>query len=612
MRWKAAVIAVAALGCTAPARAAEPPTRPAAKSPRDGWSFRFRKFVIGAWWGPGPTEAEVKLYAEAGFNVVMCGRYMQLEGYGDPNRLPRELALAAKHGLGVMLDTYTRNDRPWGGRAGQVDGHPTHHAASLVELRWLHERVGRHRALVGYMIGDDKSALTPRLADCTSFLRRAAPHLMPWICQNVPNAASLARHGNPIFNVQIYPTLYRPRLPAGELARRYCLAYAKMRRESQRHDLIMWPMLNVARQQKDARTGFAHLQSDSLVRFPVYAAVAYGSQGIWYFTYNGGALQAAGRYSTERQVRAALTPLYPVAKKANLRIAAWGPSLLGRTCAGLFATAWARGDWPFADDAASPGPEALAAPAPGKLVQAMSDDVLVGVLTARGAAPLAMAVDGRASKAFGDLPRRRVTLRFHDAVEGIRVLDGNRSRHVRGRDVHLDLDAGEGQLLELAGRGLPAVTTSRSIYARPAAAAPPPRKLAAKDLVGIRAAKIRIDVFGADAGAKYRDKQVVLNGRPVGLVPANARDAWDRVVLDLKPAQLRLVRKHNAVTLRGPGVAADAWKVRHVTLAAQLADGTWARTAAHKATWSAKDWAHFEGTAIPDTGTVGPIELAFD
>jgi len=81
---------------------------------RDHWDFKFKSFVIGAWWGPGATDAEMKLYKEAGFNVVMGGRYMQLDDYGDPNKGVRELDLAQKYGLGLLFDTYTKNEHPWG------------------------------------------------------------------------------------------------------------------------------------------------------------------------------------------------------------------------------------------------------------------------------------------------------------------------------------------------------------------------------------------------------------------------------------------------------------------------------------------------------------------
>ena len=100
------------------ALAAAPVLGAGARSPRTGWDFRLKDFVIGAWWGPDATDAELKLYKEAGFNVVMAGRYMQLDGYGDAAKGARELDLAHKHGLAVMFDTYTMNERPWGGKAG--------------------------------------------------------------------------------------------------------------------------------------------------------------------------------------------------------------------------------------------------------------------------------------------------------------------------------------------------------------------------------------------------------------------------------------------------------------------------------------------------------------
>src|SRR5579862_5143163 len=71
------------------------------------WDFKFKDFVIGAWWGPGATDAEIKLYKEAGFNVVMIGRYMQLDDYAHADEAVRELDLAKKYDLGVMFDTYT-------------------------------------------------------------------------------------------------------------------------------------------------------------------------------------------------------------------------------------------------------------------------------------------------------------------------------------------------------------------------------------------------------------------------------------------------------------------------------------------------------------------------
>ena len=597
--WILAVVAAPALGAMA-------------KSPKDGWDFKFKDFVIGAWWGPDATDPELALYKAAGFNVVMGGRYMQLDGYGDAAKGVQELDLAHKHGLGVMFDTYTPNDKPWGGKAGQLDGHPKHHAASLIELQWLHKRLGKHPALIGFMIGDDKSALTPRLIDCTRFLREAAPHLMPWICQNQPNPQSLAEHGNPIFNPQIYPTLYNWKAPADVQAHSYCASFAMMRRECRNRDLLFWPMINIAGWQKTHASTW--VRSDSLVRFPIFASVAFGAQGLWYFTYNGGAIQAKGPHATEAAAAKALTPLYPIVKAANLRLAQWGPRLLGRESAGLLATVWTGGEWPFDPPDGAPTRENLTTPAPGKLIEAMSPRLLVGILTKDGEPPLAMIVDCRVSKQWGDLPPREVELTFHKTVEAVAILEGKEPKQTAGRTLKLTLPAGGGQLVELRGRFAGSLATMASIYRRVPGTKPPEsdRRVTAADLKTIRAAKLAIEVFGADGEPQYADKRVSFNGAEVGRISANDRDRWDRSITDLGPADLARVKMANQATLTGKGVLGDAWKCRGFTLAVQLADGTWVKTPAHPAIYGSPGWAYSEGTPFPRTGTVGPLELKFE
>ena len=455
-------VAVLLAGCASTPSGSYPPPR-LAQSPKTGWDWHFRDFVIGAWWGPGFSEAEVKVYKEAGFNVVMCGRYMAMDSYGNPIQAMKELDLAQEYNLGVMFDTYTMNDKPWGGTAGEVDGHPTHHAASLTELKWLYRRFGGHPALAGFMIGDDKSALTQRLIDCTDFLRREAPGLMPWICQNVPNPESLAEHGNPIFDTQIYPTLYSWEMSADEHARHYARAYATRREQSRRLDLLFWPMFNIA-SWGEGLNGFKCIPTDSLTRFPAYAALAYGAQGIMYFTYNGGALQNPGPHADEAAVRQALSPLYPVVKTQNRRIAAWGPDLIGSDSIGLFGTAWP------ADTGSA---ESLTPPAPGKLVETMDEKLMAGVLVKQGKKPMLMVVDTRTSKAFGDLAPRRVTLKLNAAVKAIDVLSVvagiQQPRRVKGSVLTLTLAAGEGQLVVLHGRALARLATSDAIISGPVA-----------------------------------------------------------------------------------------------------------------------------------------------
>lgn len=573
-----------------------------APRPRDLWRFKLDDFVIGAWWGPDATDAELALYRAAGFNVVMSGRYMQLETYADVERCRAELDLAGRHGLGVMIDTYTKNDRPWGNQPGPFDEHPLHHPANLAELTWLHERVGRHPALVGYMIGDDQGSISPRSAACGEFLRQNAPHLMPWLCGWI-SPAHLAAHQNPIVNPQIYPTLYNWELPADELAQRYAAAFAAFSRPCRDLGLLFWPMINVA----GVPGGPTWCASDSLVRFPAYAAVAYGAEGLWYFTYNSGALATLGPHATPAAARAALTPLYPVAAECNRRLAAWGPRVLGRRCEGLFGTAFgARGGaWPFPEDQRI-SPELLAAPARGKLIESMSEELLVGLLTKPGEAPLAMIVDTRAGKGWADRPARRAQLTFSPRVTAIHVLEGA-GRTVSGSSLGLLLEAGEGQLVELRGDALDALCRQEAIEAGPEAV--PQRLLTPAELRGAQAAKLRLELFGSN-GPPYEDKFIDLNGHRLGRVPGGGGDSWRPAVIDLTPEQLGWLAMDNELVVTT--ACADAWKFRGAVLAVRRADGTWARSTRDGTVWSSPGWAYTEGRSWAADGRAGPLTLRFE
>ncbi|NCO37262.1 MAG: hypothetical protein COZ06_26760 [Armatimonadetes bacterium CG_4_10_14_3_um_filter_66_18] len=401
------------------------------------WDFAFKDFVIAAWNPPYTTDAEYATYREAGFNLIMHPRY----------DLPaRALELAQKHGLKVMIDTYTPNDKPWGGTAGPYMPHPSHHPATLPELKWLHERYGKHPALAGYLLGDDYGKLPAELIETTHFLRDSAPHLIPWICQNHMNAASLAEAGNPFQDPQIYPTLYQKEWPAEAQCREFCIQLQRLRAGCREHGLTPWPMFNVC-----------GVDSDSLIRFQVYASLAHAAQGIWYFTYFDGIQKGRG-YETATEVRTHLLPGWSTAAEANRRVAAWGPELLGRTCVGLFDSTW-------------PLPAGVR-PGAGKLIEQMSSDLLVGILAKADASPLAMVVDTRTSKQRNEVPAREVEVRFAEPVTGLNVLEGGTARAINGRTLKLTLPGGGGQLVALQGDGVAARCAEIEKQAAQAAARP--------------------------------------------------------------------------------------------------------------------------------------------
>jgi hypothetical protein len=392
-----------------------------------GPRYRLHDFVVGAWLGPDGTDAEVRVYAECGFNVVMVGRYMAHGEYARPADVSRELDLAQRHHLWAMVDTYTQNDKPWGGVV-PADRGPGHHSASLAELEWLHARVGSHPALAGYMLGDDQGQMSEQLIETTGFLSDHAPDLIPWVCGWV-QARDLADHGNPFVNWQIYPTLYSTGDTAEVQCRMYCDSFENLRTQCEQTGTVPWPMVNA-----DGAD-----VSDSTLRFPLYSALAYGAQGVWYFTYRNSCTtypeQTPG-HDTYEAALAATTPLYPVAKETNWRLRRWGPELLGRVSSARFATGW-----PI---------ESAPPPSAEGLVTAMSDDLLVGVLTRPGQAPLAMVVSKRVSKERGASPSRRVAVTFAEAVSGVTVLADGGERSTSGRQVALTLAGGEGALLRLS------------------------------------------------------------------------------------------------------------------------------------------------------------------
>jgi hypothetical protein len=196
---------------------------------------------------------------------------------------------------------------------------------------------------------------------------------------------------------------------------------------------------------------------DSLLRFQVFAGLAYGAQGLWYFTYADGLRKGTGGETTA-EVRRALLPTWHDAAAANRRVAAYGPALLGRLCAGVLHTSprVARGGVPGSD----------------RLVVRLSPDLLAGVLTKPGEPPLLVVVDTRVSKVRDTVPERSAEVQCHPAVTGIEVRSEAGRQTVAGTTVALSLRGGEGLLLALRGEGLDALCAELEVRDAPTARTP--------------------------------------------------------------------------------------------------------------------------------------------
>ena len=348
----------------------------------------------------------------------------------------------------------------------------------------------------------------------------------------------------------------------------YCHHMAAWREAKHRYRLLMWPIFDIS---GDC--------SDSLARFQAYAAIAYGADGIWYFTYNGGGImrlpkESEGKPSpaqTVEQVHQRLKPNYSPVAETNWRLRVWGQRLAGNDSAGVFSTGWNNRSWPFSEDLDLSGFDQVV-PGPDKLIEKMSPDLLAGVLVRDGEAPQVMVVDCRVSKQYNILPPREVELDFHSTVQEVRIVSDQPQASdslVPGSHVKLVLLAGKGHLLELSSLEpqLDNLCTSDSIYAPTEMSVEesvPLASISEDELQNIRAAKLGVDVAGANPEEQYH-KPVFLNGQKVGLLPPNTIQSWQWLVMDLTPEQLRHIQRHNTITI--DHIRSDAWKIRQVVLA---------------------------------------------
>ncbi len=315
----------------------------------DGWNFKFTNFVIGGFASTASSsDATVAAYSQAGFNTIMVGRYMYPPGdvdYSFPSDVEAQMDLALKYGLGAIIDGFTRDINPWGGQDFTLsNGDPTgsQHPISFDEFKWLQADLGSHPALVGYFLRDDVAGVDEEwmglpgsdtnMSLIADYMRTNCPQLFPWISW----VQALPASGSILYQMRI-PTSSDETYPYGGdsltcggskkadyVASYYCQKYFGDSRALQMYGCPYWPM-------------FSLLDSDSLLRFPAYAAVAYGAKGIWYYTYVSGGgsywLQNGGPWLdadevTSNEVTTNLTEVYPVAQVVNNQIASWSPWVL--------------------------------------------------------------------------------------------------------------------------------------------------------------------------------------------------------------------------------------------------------------------------------------------
>ena len=269
--------------------------------------FKVKDFVIGAWCPPSPSDANYRAYLDAGFNLVMTER-----DYQNPDE---ELKLAEKLGLWVLIDTYMKNETPWGGiEPDPPPDEPMHHRARPAQLKWLIDRYGKNPALAGVLLGDD-CGLADHMIENAEYMLQAAPGLFPWYSINLDRERQ-TRAPISMLSTQNYVFVIRTDEPEPVKRKAYCDQLERDRQWVNGHDMVLWPWIIC---QPEA--------SPSEVRFQTYTSIAHGAQGLWHYFFRDNV------WDTENQKPG---PKHAVVRECNRYVSAIGPRLIGRRCVGVF------------------------------------------------------------------------------------------------------------------------------------------------------------------------------------------------------------------------------------------------------------------------------------
>lgn len=263
------------------------------------------------------------------------------------------------------------------------------HVITLPEVQWLAPQLARLPGAAGLLVTDDGVGLARNELEEIAWMREHTPTLFPWVNSCGDATEWLARAGTPFVLPEQYTDTYGA-TPTGNgtaLARRLAAAqlfgFDVWGSRARRFGLMHWPMIG------DVSPGSpGQLNSSSMLRFQAYAAVAFGAKGLFWYSWG----QAMWQFEPHPP---GPTPIYPVVAEINARLGRgqWSAAILQHDWQAVFATGWwaeqQQQQMRTMQDMGTPSctpslPEfALQphAPVAGRLVEAMSDELLIGVLT---------------------------------------------------------------------------------------------------------------------------------------------------------------------------------------------------------------------------------------
>jgi len=359
---------------------------PKCTPPAEGLKLRFgsgNNLPIGGWWPP-PTDgkpedaAELNAYASANFSMVMIGD-REPENCSRPEHwketwqmLLKQLDVVESYNMQALIDGYICSS--WGGPnnlgtaqpffSGEEDGppgawvdHAYLHKPSPRESKWIVEQLKHRESVAAVLLADDAQDLEGSELASMQTIREHAPQIFPWVNQimDPSDTAWLARGGFPYIMPELYSVEGVGHISdQGQNLLKDLETWGRM---GERFQQKLWPLLNLPSQGV----------SPAKVRFQAYAALAYGSKGLFWFCWRSG-----GGWDHKAD-SPGTTMAYPALKAVNTRARAWAEPILSHPrFEGAYHTQ-SVGGWS--------GPETSThTPSEKGIVTVMSDDLFVSVL----------------------------------------------------------------------------------------------------------------------------------------------------------------------------------------------------------------------------------------
>jgi len=374
--------------------------------------FKVKRFVTGGWTiGNDYSDAYARRYAGAGLNIMIDA--------------PTAMDVCRRHGIRVLITTMLHPVIEDGRFVpGRYNVGPY---ARVPDLKWFQEHFGRHPALAGYLLNDD-SRLSADSVDCARWLKETAPEMIPYIAHNA-DAAAQARLADvlPILSSQNYPFGDHNDWPEEKKRQAYCDRLEEDRAAANADGMCLWPTLAALGRPEPGA---------SQIRFQAYSAVAYGAQGLLYYSFSRHPVwsQKGVVFNAVRDCNQYINPVI-------------GPRVLGCRSIGVYHSP---GEADVPKDARRPGA--------AEFIEQMDASLLAGVLVAetnlkdgRQLPAYVMLVDKRtASDGAADPPARTVRVTFGAAVKTAEILGRlGAGGSVNGRTVSVELRAGDGVFLRI-------------------------------------------------------------------------------------------------------------------------------------------------------------------